>query len=877
MLEFKNVTKIYSPKKGTKKVALDNISFLLPTNGLIFLLGKSGSGKTTLLNLLGTLDKPTNGDIIVNDKNISNFKEKELTSYRSTHIGFIFQEFNLLEDLNIYDNIDISLNLKKIKSTKEMLDKYLDIVGLNGLGLRKVGELSGGEKQRVSIARALIKNPSIILADEPTGNLDSINSEQIFNILKQISKKHLVVVVSHDRENAYKYADGILEIADGKIINNTIHIEENIYDKEFKLNKSHISFFKRLKLAFGMLKNKKIRLAITVLLLTIAFSLFGFSYSLMNFDIPRTHAETMVHENESNIILNKGIISDYRLYNMLTEAEVNNIMNNLNSNYYQESYLYQNNKLSKLSLEYNPKYENIRSNAYYSIYNEYLKFIIYDEEQLNNLDIVGNIPVNSDEVLITELLAEYLIIYGFREYETQKNEIEYQSTFIETQEELLGKKIYIENGYIIISGIIKDENLQKFEELKEVSQNQMNKKPTKLYNEFRSLYANNLYNIYVGKDFVENTELESNCVIDNSTFDNILFFEGREYYDGVFLKLLSNELEIYNGKQLQKVKSVNNGEIILSSVIVEWIADGKVMETYIEKGKKLKEEYNKKVADREKKIEEQYEKLQNDPNYVYVEIPEIEEPDYTKLIQDIIIDEINERELIGKEITIELLDKHHIYSEQDSIKYTFKIVGVAIGDAYSYVGNDMIDYTFSNMITSSIVIEEDNKEELINIFNNFNNKNYNMTTRFSSSINAIVKVVKSIEKVSSYITVGFLIFAVILLTLFITNNLSVNKRKIGILRALGTKTKDILIIFMLEGSIIGIFTLILSIFGTIISIYFANNYITKELFFYARPIIFNINSIISILIVVSVIILTSLVIPIIQISKIKPIELIQNK
>jgi len=405
----------------------------------------------------------------------------------------------------------------------------------------------------------------------------------------------------------------------------------------------------------------------------------------------------------------------------------------------------------------------------------------------------------------------------------------------------------------------------------------MNKKPTKLYNEFRSLYTDILYNVYIGNDFIENTKLKQNLEIDNVTFDNILSFERKEYYDGVFLKLFSNELEIYNGKQLQKVNSINKGEIILSSVIVEWIADGLVMETYIERGKKLKEEYDRKVEEREKKIQDQYEKLQSDPNYVYIEIPEVKEPDYNKLIQDIIIEEINKRELIGKEITLEILDKYHIYSEQNSIKYTFKIVGVAINDAYSYVGNDMLDYTFSNMITGSINIEENNIEELIKIFNNFDNKDYNMTTRFSNSINSISKVVNSIEKVSNYITIGFLVFTIILLALFITNNLSVNKKKIGILRALGTKTIDIVKIFMLESIIIGIFTFILSTINTLISINIANNYITKELFFYARPIIFNIESIISILVVIIFVILISLVIPIIKLSKIKPIDLITNK
>lgn len=877
MIRFENVTKEYLPKKGSKKIAIDNISFSLPNKGLIFLLGKSGSGKSTLLNLLGSLDKPTNGNIFAFNKNISKFKEKELTSYRSNYVGFIFQEFNLLEDLNVYDNIDLSLNLKRQKSNKELLDKYLDIVHLSNLGKRQVSELSGGEKQRVAIARALIKNPKIILADEPTGNLDTANSEQIFNLLKEISKEHLVVVVSHDRENAFKYSDGIIEIEDGKIINNTVKIK-NTKKEEFKLNKSHISFFKRIKLAFGMLRVKKIRLTITILLLTLAFSLFGFSYSLMNFDIPKTHADTMVHENESNILFDKGYISDYKLYNMLTTKEVEEITSKLNSNYYEERYYYNNNTLATLELSYglNQKYSELQSSAYYGIYNDYVKFITYDEDKLNSLDIIGSIPKNEKEVLINELLADYLVIYGFQEYNTKENKIsEYLDSTVTSKEELIGKYLYVGNDYIIVSGIVKDNNLQKYNELKNVTQIKMEKKPTKLYNEFRSLYKNNLYNVYIGSNFILNDN-HSNYLIDNNTFENILYYDSKEYYDGVYLQVINSELEMYDGKKISKIDKINDGEIVLSSMIIEWLADGKVMENYLEKGKKLKEEYNKKVAEREEKIQEQYEKLQNDPNYVYVEIPEVKEPDYDKLIEDIIIEEINNQDIIGKNIEIEILDKHHIYSEKDSINKTFKVVGVVISSPYTYVGSDMLDFTFPSMITSSINIEEKDVEELINIFNNFDNKNYNMTTRFSSAMNNISKVVKSIENIAKYVTFGFLFFSIVLLTLFITNNLNVNRKKIGILRSLGTKTQDIIKIFMLESCIIGLFTSILSSFGTIVIINLVNNYITKELFFYVKPIIFNISSIVSIVIVIILVIIISLIIPIIKLSRSKPINLIQK-
>ena len=877
MIEIKNVTKVYYPKKCNKKVAIDNISFSLPNNGLIFLLGKSGSGKSTLLNLIGTLDKPTSGSILFNGENISDFSEKKLTNYRSSHVGFVFQEFNLLDEFNVYDNINLVVDGKQKNVNKHKINKCLNLVGLNNFGHRKVGDLSGGEKQRVAVARALIKEPSIILADEPTGNLDSTNSCQIFNIFKEISKSCLVVVVSHDKDSAFKYADSIIEIEDGKIINNTIKdIQKEFFERKLII-KPHIGFIKRIKLAFGMLKVKKIKLIITILLLAIAFSLFSISYSFMKFNIPKTHAETMIHENERTIILNKGTINNYKLYNMLTKKEINDITRDLNSKYYIESYLYSENKLAELKLSFNPKYTDLQSNAYYSIYNEYLKFLTFNAKELGEFNIIGTIPNEANEVLISELLADYLTIYGFKNYSINKNgDVNYYDKFVETKEDLIGEKVYVENGFIVISGIIKDEKLKEFEVLKSISQQQMKKKPTNLYNKFRSLYENNLFNLYISEEFINQTSLKPNYIIDRSTFENVVYFDSREYYDGLGLKIFSENLEIYDGNKLKKINSINDGEIILSSNAVEMLSNGRTVEKFQIKAKELNEDFLKKVKEREQKIKEQQEALQNDPNYIYHEIPEIEEPNLEKLIQDIIIEEIKTQNIIGKEITIEMLDKNHIYSNSDSIYHTFKIIGVVFSDSYSYVGQDMINYSFDNFIASSVYIDESNEIELINIFEKFDNKDYEMKTRFSSSINSIAKVVYSVENISNYILLVFLIFSVLLLIVFVSNNLNVHKRKIGILRALGISTSEVVKIFMLEGVIIAFGAFILSMSGTIVLINFVNNYITKELFFFVRPVIFYWESVLNVVMIIILVIIISLILPTIKLSKCHPIDLIRN-
>lgn len=218
MLEIKNLTKVYTPKKGVPVTALGGVDLKFADTGMVFLLGKSGSGKSTLLNLLGGLDRYTNGEIIINGVSSKDFKQNHFDSYRNTYVGFIFQEYNILDEFNVGENIAIALELQGKKATDEAINKILNQVDLDGYGNRKPNELSGGEKQRVAIARALVKNPEIIMADEPTGALDSNTGKQVFDMLKKLSREKLVIVVSHDREFAENYADRIIELSDGKVI-----------------------------------------------------------------------------------------------------------------------------------------------------------------------------------------------------------------------------------------------------------------------------------------------------------------------------------------------------------------------------------------------------------------------------------------------------------------------------------------------------------------------------------------------------------------------------------------------------------------------------------------------------------------------------------
>ena len=218
MLETKELVKIYKPKKGVPVTALDKVSLKFPDKGMVFLLGKSGSGKSTLLNVLGGLDSYDGGEIIIKGVSSKNFKQQHLDSYRNTYVGFIFQEYNVLDEFSVGANIALAIELQNRKASDGEINDILKQVDLEGFGNRKPNELSGGQKQRVAIARALVKKPQIIMADEPTGALDSNTGRQVFDTLKKLSETKLVIVVSHDREFAEQYADRIIELSDGVVV-----------------------------------------------------------------------------------------------------------------------------------------------------------------------------------------------------------------------------------------------------------------------------------------------------------------------------------------------------------------------------------------------------------------------------------------------------------------------------------------------------------------------------------------------------------------------------------------------------------------------------------------------------------------------------------
>ena len=264
MLQIKNISKTYKTGNLVQR-ALDDVSLNLRDNEFVAILGPSGSGKTTLLNIIGGLDRYDSGDLIINGISTKKYKDRDWDSYRNHTVGFVFQSYNLIPHQTVLANVELALTISGIsgKERRERAIKALEEVGLGDQLHKKPNQMSGGQMQRVSLARALVNNPDILLADEPTGALDSETSIQVMDLLKEVAKDRLVVMVTHNPELAYQYATRIVKVKDGKLLEDSDPYEipegEAPVPVHKNMGKSSMSFLTALSLSFNNLKTKKAR------------------------------------------------------------------------------------------------------------------------------------------------------------------------------------------------------------------------------------------------------------------------------------------------------------------------------------------------------------------------------------------------------------------------------------------------------------------------------------------------------------------------------------------------------------------------------------------------------------------------------------------
>lgn len=264
MLTLKNITKIYKTGDFEQK-ALDDVSVSFRENEFVSILGQSGGGKTTLLNIIGGLDHYSSGDLLISGKSTKNFTDNDWDYYRNVSVGFVFQSYNLISHQSILSNVELALTLSGVspKERKECAKEALSKVGLSDHINKKPAELSGGQMQRVAIARALVNNPEIVLADEPTGALDSETSVAIMELLKEIAQDRLVIMVTHNPDLAYEYSTRIVKLKDGKIIDDSNPFEDKANDLKFETKKIKLGLPTAVGLSFNNLLTKKARTILT--------------------------------------------------------------------------------------------------------------------------------------------------------------------------------------------------------------------------------------------------------------------------------------------------------------------------------------------------------------------------------------------------------------------------------------------------------------------------------------------------------------------------------------------------------------------------------------------------------------------------------------
>lgn len=340
MLEIKNINKSYKVGDFKQKV-LKDVSIKFRENEFVSILGQSGSGKTTLLNLIGGLDRYDTGDIIINGKSTKHFKDKDWDAYRNNSIGFIFQSYNLISHISILDNVEMGMTLSGVsrKLRRERAIEVLKKVGLGDHINKKPNQLSGGQMQRVAIARALANDPDIILADEPTGALDSKTSKSIMNLIKEISKDKLVIMVTHNEEIAKEYSSRIIKLSDGVIIEDSNPIEKVDNESTYKLKKTSMSFITALNLSLRNIITKKGRTLLTAFASSIGIIGIALILSLSNgFDkqIEKFENDTLTNYP---ITISKGTMEN-------TE-EAMNLFTNTDGKYSDEKYVYK----QKIDLE----------------------------------------------------------------------------------------------------------------------------------------------------------------------------------------------------------------------------------------------------------------------------------------------------------------------------------------------------------------------------------------------------------------------------------------------------------------------------------------------------------------------------------------------
>lgn len=835
MIEFRNVKKVYTAKNGSVTTALNNVNLKMSDTGMVFLVGKSGSGKSTFLNLLGGLDQLTSGEILVHGKNIGSFNKEQYDSYRNTSIGFVFQEFNLLESYNVYENIELVSKLQNRSVERREIDKILEQLGIHGLGNRKMNELSGGQKQRVAIARALIKGSQILLADEPTGNLDRASSEQIFTILKEISQKQLVLVVSHDMESAERYGNRIIEIEDGMVISDSNPVL-SIKNKPFFLKKAKLPLFYILKMIMKSFKTKPMKLFMTLFLTAISLVFMGFTINSLLFD------RTM-------LVVNTMRDNDNYIYDVQkTKFDLDGAQNN---------YVLEEEDLFKIE-----KIVNAKINPMYTLYDngESLNFTFGNLEEkgdyYKNLwqfsfveikdpkilgKLIGREPQKENEIVVHKYFADYVMKTGIM---TTNGELYFPKSY----EEFVSAKEKLKLGVneVVLVGIIDDDN-HLFEQAKKEGYFVSDA----LESYFSQNYVLKASYIYV-KGFTEYVHLRSEKeAVLNYTFIETNYSGHRSETIENTIKDLRQNISCITTSGVTTKSFLNKNEIILS----------------LDDLKKIDKNFDSKFN--------AY--LKTKGNVIYEEALKQYIPLY-----------LNEQSTN----LVLLLNLYIPNEEKESIRdVDVTIMGITL-EKNSYISHQYVEeYSPVMKRIYAVRIFDKNVRNLSRALKNLKYRefnppdlgqtgifyNYTVSIDTQNSLTQVMSIYHYLYIYILIISLVFVLFTFLLFSNFIALSISYCKKEIGILRALGTRNIDVIKIFGYESLGIAIVSWILSMFGWIVLCHLLNQSLFGTMYYTLHGIVLHPFVPIFLFIYTIGIALFITIVSIKRITRIKPIEAILNK
>lgn len=440
MLELRNINKSYITKNERVNV-LKNINFTFPDKGLFVLMGPSGCGKSSLLNILTGLDSKYEGRVLYNNENI-----KDIYNNYRNEISYMTQSFNLFDNLTVFENVNLSLELLG-KCDKTKVETILKDFEIYDLANKKCNTLSGGEKARVSIARAVIKNPKIIFCDEPTGNLDDKTSKLVWTLLKKISETVLVIIASHDEKNSYEFGN-VIKIIDGQINEEIIN---NVVSNKNTFIKYKTSSNLSLNLLFKIFNNKKMLYILSILVMSISFIMFGLFNKLSSVNIKKAEINTIINSDINEITLyKKGNINDYTIYFSQNDLKTTHKLLQNSDSYYASSLLSNNNIFTF-------EFENTLDIAdYYKLYNSSAnENNVFIDERLCSFKILGRKPIYENEIMISNFLADYII--RFSSFDENGNQISFNN-----YSDILESTLKVSNEKVVISGIyIVNENIKE--------------------------------------------------------------------------------------------------------------------------------------------------------------------------------------------------------------------------------------------------------------------------------------------------------------------------------------------------------------------------------------------------------------------------------